>query len=130
MIKVAVGIIWSQGSILLCRRRRDVKYPFKWEFPGGKIEEGETAEKCLKRELAEELAIRATVGEEFHSQHTIYPDAGTFDVRYFIIHSYEGTLENRAFSEIRWVLPANLREYDVLEGNREVIRRLVEEPIP
>jgi 8-oxo-dGTP diphosphatase len=129
MVKVAVGIIWSQGSILLCRRRRDVKYPFKWEFPGGKIENGETAEECLKRELAEELAICATVGEEFHSQHALYPDAGAFDVRYFLIHAYEGTLVNRAFSEIRWVLPADLPQYDVLEGNREVIRKIVEDPV-
>ncbi len=126
MIKVAAGIIWKDGSVLLCQRKTTVKYPLKWEFPGGKIERYETPEKCLKRELYEELAITATIGKEFHRQHVIYTDAGAFDVMYFSIHQFEGIPENRAFSEIRWVRSTELRSYDVLEGNREVIRMIDE----
>ena len=130
MTRVAVGIIRRDGFILLCRRRHDVPYPLKWEFPGGKIEHGETPEACLTRELAEELGIRITVGQQYYSKCAIYPDAGTFDVTYFLIHAYEGIPENRAFSDIRWVSPADLETYDVLEGNREVVRKIIDEFSP
>jgi 8-oxo-dGTP diphosphatase len=126
MINVAVGIIRKDGSVLLCRRKESVKYPLKWEFPGGKIENGETSADCLRRELSEELAISAIIGEEFHRQQTFYPDAGLFDVRYYWIEAFEGVPENRVFSEIRWINTTDLRHYDVLEGNREAIRKIVE----
>lgn len=130
MTEVAVGVIRRGDSVLLCRRKENIPYPLKWEFPGGKIEGGESAEDCLRREVFEELAITTTVGHELYHQQYVYPDSGSFDVRYFSIQEFEGIIENRAFSEIRWVAIADLQIYDVLEGNREVIRRIIETHSP
>ena len=59
MKEVAVGIILQDGNVLACQRKRDATYALKWEFPGGKLEPGETPEHALVRELHEELAIHA-----------------------------------------------------------------------
>src|SRR5947207_124773 len=79
MIKVAVGIIFQKGTtpelsrVLLCQRNQRSRYALKWEFPGGKLENNEPLEGCLRRELHEELGIDAEIGGLFHHQHYVYP---------------------------------------------------------
>ena len=73
MITVAAALIQRQGRILICRRRADQDHPGKWEFPGGKLESGETPETCLRRELAEELGIEAVIGNEITRYRFQYP---------------------------------------------------------
>ena len=63
MISVTAAIIIDNGRVLIARRQPPGKMPGMWEFPGGKIEKGESPEACLKRELREELDIDACVGE-------------------------------------------------------------------
>ena len=126
MIKVAVGIIINnRNEILLCQRKQNLPYPLKWEFPGGKVNDGETTEECLRRELNEELGIEARIGRLYHHQHYIYPDSGTFDVFYYIIDSYSGDLVNKIFESYGWVTITKLLNYDILEGNKEVIEKLI-----
>ncbi len=125
MVTVAVGIIQQGGTVLLCLRPDGKPYARQWEFPGGKLEAGETPEECLRRELEEELGIHAQIGDLFHRQSHLYPDSGRFDVYYYIISSYAGTLTNHVFEELRWVPVAHLDSYDNLEGNRDVIRKLM-----
>jgi 8-oxo-dGTP diphosphatase len=132
MQRVVVGIIWRDGQVLACQRRRDVRYPLKWEFPGGKIEPDETAEEALVRELREELSITAQVGKQFFQQEWVYPEGvldphrdGAFAVAYFLIHSYTGELVNTTFESIKWVSPTELQSMDILEGNRRAIDELV-----
>jgi mutator protein MutT len=132
MVKVAVGIIIQNGlaapdfsQVLMCQRKPTAPYPLKWEFPGGKFENGETAEECLLRELKEELDIVAEVGGLYHREHYMYPDSGTFDVHYHLVPSFSGVLVNRAFTRIRWVPVADLPKFDILEGNRAVIQKLL-----
>lgn len=132
MKEVAVGIIMKAGHVLACQRKKNARYPLKWEFPGGKLERGETPEKALTRELREELGIDATVGEMFFSQEWLYTEGtdnperdGAFRVFYFLIEKYSGTLVNRAFEQIQWKPPFELNTMDILEGNREAVERLV-----
>ena len=120
------------GQVLACQRRPDAVYPLRWEFPGGKLEEGETATEALVRELHEELSIEATVGREFHRQEWVYPQSagnpeqdGSFRVFYILIDSFTGTPVNNAFEQIRWVSPTDLQQMDILEGNREAVARLI-----
>jgi 8-oxo-dGTP diphosphatase len=136
MKEVVVGIITRGEQILACQRRSSVRYPLKWEFPGGKIERGETPSQALERELHEELNIRARVGEQFFRQEWTYPDSvsdahkdGAFRVFYYYIHSFAGTPLNRVFEQIRWVNLAELQALDLLEGNREAVAFLVEHGI-
>ncbi len=127
MIRVAVGIVTRAGTagsvpdVLLCQRRDDAKYPLKWEFPGGKAEEGEEMNECLARELREELGV--TVGEPvlFHRQEAVYPDSGHYEVWYYLVESVRGTPVNRVFNRIDWVAVNDLGRYDILEGNLDVI---------
>lgn len=126
MVRVAVGIIMdTSGRVLLCQRLKNKPYPLKWEFPGGKVEDEEDVRGCLRRELREELGINATIGELYHRSHYTYPDSGTFDVFYYLIQSFTGALRNKAFKDIQWVRIDELIWCDILEGNRDVVKKLV-----
>ena len=125
MIKVVVGVIIKNDEILLCRRKKSARYPLKWEFPGGKVEDSEPLEESLKRELREELEIDAEVGALFHHQQWVYPDSGKYEVAYYFIPRYSGEMINHAFESFRWVALDDVQQYDVLEGNREVIDKLI-----
>jgi len=127
MIRVAVGILFRNGndvsrrSVLLCQRRGDVKHPLKWEFPGGKVEEGEDMADCLARELREELGVTIANPSLFHRQEAVYPGSGHYDVHYYLVETITGTPVNRVFNRLDWVPVADLVHYDILEGNRDVV---------
>jgi 8-oxo-dGTP diphosphatase len=135
MIKVAVGIIIQNGHsigsnvnrVLLCQRKKSARYGLKWEFPGGKLEAGETPEDCLRRELREELSISAEIGQLFHQQHYVYPDSGMFDVFYYKVNAFTGTIVNHVFESFEWTPIVKLLEYDILDGNRDVVAKLLKE---
>ena len=82
MKKVAVGVIALNSNVLVCQRKKTAHYPLKWEFPGGKLEAGESPEECLRRELREELSIEAVIGPGFFHQQWNYADSGSFEVFY------------------------------------------------
>ena len=132
MKQVAVGIIVKNGLVLACQRKANARYPLKWEFPGGKLEPGESPVEALVRELDEELSIRAEVDREFHRQEWVYTEGaadpqrdGSFRVFYFLVREFTGEPVNNAFEEIRWVRPPALATMDILEGNREAVDRLI-----
>jgi 8-oxo-dGTP diphosphatase len=131
MIRVAVGIIMRNGttdgrrSVLLCQRKETSKYPLKWEFPGGKVEEGEEVSDCLERELREELGVSIAPPELFHRQEAIYPDSGHYEVWYYLVDGISGEPVNRVFRRVEWVDTGDLLSYDILEGNRDVIGKLL-----
>src|SRR5215468_8749864 len=72
-ITVVAGLIQQGGRLLVCQRRRDGAFALKWEFPGGKVEPGETYENGLRRELREELGIEAHIGPEAYRTRHDYP---------------------------------------------------------
>jgi 8-oxo-dGTP diphosphatase len=127
MIKVAVGIIMNGSRVLLCQRKKSARYGLKWEFPGGKVEDGELVEEGLRRELTEELGISAVIGPLYHRQHYVYPDSGTFDVFYYDVKSFSGIIQNHVFETYEWVPVQSLISYDILEGNRDIVTKLMQE---
>jgi 8-oxo-dGTP diphosphatase len=124
MIEVAVGILRHNGRVLICRRRRGIRYELKWEFPGGKVGDGETPEASLKRELLEELDIDAEIGEEIFRQRWVYSDHGEFDIHFFSVPTFSGMLKNLAFEDVRWVFPDELPTFDLLEGSKTLAQKL------
>ncbi len=98
----------------------------QWEFPGGKIEPGETAEQALARELQEELGIEATIGPRVaHIRHN-YRHGGAVDLQFFAVREFSGELENRIFAQMRWTRLEDLPTYDFLAADRGLIRELAD----
>lgn len=113
-------------EVLVCRRRADQPMGLKWEFPGGKIELGESAEQALARELDEELGIAAEIGPRVIQLRHRYRNGGTIDLQFFAVRRFTGEIVNRIFNEIRWsTLPA-LPELDFLAADLGLIRDLAE----
>ncbi len=125
MVQVAVGILLIDQKVLLCQRKATARYGLQWEFPGGKVEPGESPEACVCRELFEELSINPYSIEFFHRDQHVYPDAGAFDVFYYKVPSYCGTIVNNCFEAVEWVPLVRLHTFNILEGNRSAISALL-----
>ena len=126
MKRVVAGVIWKQGQILICQRTKHQTMPLKWEFPGGKIEEGEQPRNALRRELEEELGINAVIGDEIARIQHKYPNSSVVELRFYDVHEYAGEIENRIFRDLRWEQPTELPAYDFLEADRELVQTLAE----
>jgi 8-oxo-dGTP diphosphatase len=122
-ILVTAGIIRSDDRVLVCQRHHSDAYGLQWEFPGGKVEEGEELKSSLRRELAEELAIQAEVGPEVFRLRHLYPDRFV-EVVFFEIARYQGEVRNQVFEAIEWAPRSRLLEYNFLEADRELVRRI------
>jgi 8-oxo-dGTP diphosphatase len=125
MKRVVAAVIEKDAKVLVCQRTRHQTMPLKWEFPGGKIEEGEQPRDALRRELEEELGILARIGDEIARLQHIYPNGGAVELRFFIVREYEGEMENRIFRDIQWSDPKDLASYDFLEADASLVKDLV-----
>jgi 8-oxo-dGTP diphosphatase len=124
MKRVVAGLIEKDGKLLVCQRTRHQTMPLKWEFPGGKIEEGEQPRDALRRELEEELGIVATIGDEIKRIKHEYPNGGMVELRFFLVRQYAGEIENRIFKDVQWSEPKALPSYDFLEADETLVRDL------
>ncbi len=116
---VAAALILQNGKLLICQRTRHQPMPLKWEFPGGKIEEGEQPRDAMRRELDEELGIDAKVGEEVARIRHSYKSGGQVELRFFVVHQFAGEIENRIFRDVR---------FHAIAGSNEESYILVEQP--
>ena len=121
---VAAALIVRGGEVLICQRRPDQPMALQWEFPGGKIEAGESAEEALARELDEELGIQAKVGPRVTRIRHNYRHGGAVDLQFFAVHEFAGELKNRIFQQLRWTRLEELPEYEFLAADRTLIRDL------
>jgi mutator protein MutT len=126
IVKVAAGIIIRNHAVIVCQRPATATYPFKWEFPGGKLESGETSAQCLERELFEELSIHCTAGTILHIQQWDYQSAGNFEVIFHRVENFSGTIKTNVHHSYRWVEKDELLRVDLLEGNKVVIPKIME----
>src|SRR5580698_2721870 len=121
---VAAGLILRADEVLICQRKAGSPMGLKWEFPGGKIEAGESAEQALRRELDEELGIQATIGTRVaHVRHS-YRSGGAVDLQFFAVHTFEGELVNHIFEDMRWTPLKDLPGYDFLAAARDLVRAM------
>ncbi len=130
IVRVVVGLLLRNGSVLMGERRPDKAYPLHWEFPGGKIEAGESAQDALRRELHEELGIEIVDAVLWDSEIATYSNGMTYGISYFLVRSWSGEITNMEFNRIEWksneVLPTLLH----LSGNKVILERLMREGIP
>jgi len=121
---VVAALILREDEVLICQRRPDQPMALKWEFPGGKIEAGESPEQALKRELDEELGIDALIGPRIIQLRHTYRSGGAVDLQFFEVREYSGELTNRIFHDLRWCKLKDLPTYDFLAADRSLIRDL------
>jgi 8-oxo-dGTP diphosphatase len=114
---VVAGIFSRDGKILICRRRADQAHALKWEFPGGKLEPGESPEAALVRELSEELGVEATVGRELMRYEFAYPGKNAILLIFLEVAAWAGEITNRIFEATVSERKDALRNYDFLEGD-------------
>ncbi len=124
MKRVVAALIVKDGKVLVCQRTRHQTMPLKWEFPGGKIEEGEQPRDALRRELEEELGITATIGDEVARIRHEYPNGGMVELRFFVVREHKGEIENRIFRDLQWSERKDLLSYDFLEADLTLVNDL------
>ena len=121
---VSAGIIYRKGEVLVGQRRKGDRHSLKWEFPGGKVEYGETPQEALIRELWEELQIRARVGGELARYEHDYPSGSRVHLLFFSVPDFAGEPVAKVFEQICWVALGSLPTFDFVEGDLDFIRRL------
>ena len=123
-IDVVAGVLFHGGRILLCQRHERAAFPLKWEFPGGKIEAGESGETALRRELEEELTIQVGALRPMFFHRHCYASGLEVKLHFFHIFDYRGELKNMVFQTIRWVKINDIENYDILEGDIPFVQQL------
>jgi 8-oxo-dGTP diphosphatase len=122
---VAAIIERADRRLLIGQRRRYDSSPLKWEFPGGKVREGETAEAAVARELSEELGVTLAKSVEIGRVRHRYPGMpDELEIRFFAAALADREPRPLCFEQIAWVLPKELGDYDFLAANRELIANL------
>jgi 8-oxo-dGTP diphosphatase len=121
---VAAALIVRDREVLIGQRRLDQPMASLWEFPGGKIEPGESAQEALVRELCEELGIRAEVGPAVTRIRHHYRRGGAVDLQFFAVREFSGEISNQIYQQIRWVKLEDLTGYDFLAADRGLIKDL------
>jgi len=126
---VAALMLRGEGAdreLFICQRRPDQPMGLKWEFPGGKIEPGETSREALARELEEELGINAAIGDRITTIHHTYRNGGAIEIEFFLVREFDGELVNRIFQQMLWSPVVRLPDYDFLAADLTLIRDLAD----
>lgn len=121
MTTVVAAVIERDGRILIGQRRPDAPHALKWEFPGGKVEPGESPSDALTRELKEELDLCPEIGAEITRYEYQYPGRPPILLIFFKVDRFLGEPRNLVFERIAWALPRDLPSYDFLEGDVEFV---------
>jgi len=124
MLQVAVAVIERDGRILIGQRPAHKSHPLEWEFPGGKVEAGESPCEALLRELREELKIEAQIGCEIMRSRHRYGGKDPLELIFFEVVGFQGDPVNQVFADLRWIKRSEFASYRFLEGDRAFIRSL------
>jgi 8-oxo-dGTP diphosphatase len=145
---VVAAIITRSSRILICQRRRDKAFPLKWEFPGGKVEPGESLTDALAREISEELRVPIEIGREIYRRQYQYAElSAPIELVFYLARLSEQSTgaelsneqisselavfnSNGAFNEVKWVRPAQLQAYEFLAANEDFISEISSGALP
>ena len=126
MKRVAAAVIEQDGKILLAQRKRGDALAGKWEFPGGKLEPGETPEECLRRELREEFCVETEIGAFVCSSRFEYKHA-TIELLAYRARHVSGEFRLNEHDRIDWVEPGKLLGFDLASADVPVVEALLKE---
>ncbi len=123
MAEVVAALIWAGDKFMICQRPAHKARGLLWEFAGGKVEPGETKEQALIRECQEELAIEVSVGKVYMEVTHEYPDL-TVRLTLFEAQITAGTPQKLEHSDIRWIMPAEIPQYQFCPADEVILRKL------
>lgn len=129
-IRVVGALILREDEVLVAQRPAGKAQAQKWEFPGGKVEAGESPEKSLERELIEELGIRIAVGAHFQSVTHRYPDGPLVQLDCYLARLVEGEPRPLQCQDWRWVKASELAALDFSAADVPIVARLMHEGLP
>jgi 8-oxo-dGTP diphosphatase len=120
MTDVVCAIMVKEGRVLIARRGDHIRHPWKWEFPGGKVQPGETLTGALKREIREELNMEIEM-EQSLCQVEYYEETRTIRLIAFLCRAGNGIAELSEHTRLEWVHPELLITFDLLPADRELL---------
>jgi mutator protein MutT len=124
--KVIAALIYQDDKILIAQRGKKDAFYGKWEFPGGKLEAGETEQECLARELFEELGVRAKIGSYFCS--SLFEHKGdVWEMRAYFVTSFTGEIQLHEHQEVQWVRIEELSGYDMPNPDKPIVEKLLKQ---
>jgi mutator protein MutT len=127
VIDVAAGLVFHQGRLLIAQRRRQDHLGGLWEFPGGKVEPGESFEQCLTRELREELGIEIAAGELIDEVTHPYPEKRVH-LKFFKCSLLSGTAKPLHCQDLAWVRMKELASYEFPAADAKLLEMLRQSP--
>lgn len=132
MKQVTAALLFYNNKLLISRRHKNDILAGKWEFPGGKVESGETSEECLAREMKEEFNIQVSV-DKFFTSSTYKYTHGEFQLLAYFVTWLTGDLSPVVHDEIAWVDVKDLHNYDFLPADIPIVEKLkiisIENPV-
>jgi len=123
--RIVAGILRRDRKILICQRARTQVQALRWEFPGGKLEAGESETAALVRELREELGVDAEIGTLVQRTRYRYSETGWLDLAFYDVTAWVGEPVNRVFEQVRWVQREEMKAFDFLEADRPLLTLLL-----
>jgi len=123
MKQVTAAILIQDGKILIAKRKAGDRRANKWEFPGGTVEQNETPEACLRREIKEEFGINVSVGR-FFGESVYHYAHGSIKLLTYRAHWESGTITSKDHADYRWVRPEQLARYDFAPADIPIVEKL------
>lgn len=125
MIHVTCAIIQQNKQILCAQRSETMKHPLKWEFPGGKVEEGEELEACLEREIQEELNVKVQVGKALRPNYHSYGEGKEITLHPFLCTIIVGEIFPKVHKELKWLWIEKLKELDWVAADLPIVEEVI-----
>ena len=128
MIVVLCGVILDESNRILITRKRKGEFAGKWEFPGGKIEKGETYEECLSRELKEELSIQVSVKSHYIDYIYSYPNFSVNLIAMVCLYE-KGDIKLTEHDQFYWAIPTDLTKYEFIDGDVRLVNEIIKKGV-
>lgn len=120
---VTAAIMIKDNKILIAQRSKKDKLSSMWEFPGGKIEEGETPQECLKREIKEELNVNVSIGE-FFGESIYHYEGGSIKLLGYYVFYENGDLKLNVHDQVKWVTTEEIKNYNFAPADVPFVDKL------
>lgn len=124
MKEVTAAIMIKEGKVFIARRGPGGSLPGAWEFPGGKVERGETPEECLKREMFEEFGVLVDVSD-FYCESAYHYDHGAFNLLCYLTEHVSGDFVPTVHDDFAWVTVKELQKYPFAPADVPVVKKIM-----